>query len=322
MVSVCVLSYNHEKYLRDCLEGIVMQRTTFPIEAWVHDDASTDKSQEIIKEYQQRYPEIIKPILQTENQYSKKEGSILAMHLYPKCTGKYVALCEGDDYWIDPNKLQKQVDYMESHPDVGLCYTDYDRRYDCSDNISHAMFEQQHQYRPASYEQHLLKPGYLAPMTWVYRRVLCNLFAKVELFSDGTYAYMMEAMQHYPVVYLPITTATYRVHMGSASAPTNAKSMFNYMNGVFRTQRYFINKYPCSEEMKNKVLMRGYLEVLPIAISADQNDFINEAQSYMASQDMDIHLIIRDLQQGEMRRRSKAYRLGKALLKPFKRIKG
>lgn len=122
MVSVCVLSYNHEKYLRDCLEGIVMQRTTFPIEAWVHDDASTDKSQEIIKEYQQRYPEIIKPILQTENQYSKKEGSILKRFVFPKCTGKYIALCEGDDYWTDPYKLQKQVDFMDTHPDYVACF--------------------------------------------------------------------------------------------------------------------------------------------------------------------------------------------------------
>lgn len=121
MVSVCVLSYNHEKYLRDCLEGIVMQRTMFPIEAWVHDDASTDSSQEIIKEYQNRYPDIIKPILQTENQYSKKEGSILKRFVFPKCIGKYIALCEGDDYWIDPNKLQKQVDYLENHPDFSMC---------------------------------------------------------------------------------------------------------------------------------------------------------------------------------------------------------
>ena len=121
MVSICVLSYNHEKYLRDCLDGVVMQKTTFSIEAWVHDDASTDSSADIIKEYQQKYPDIIKPILQKENQYSKKEGSILAKFVYPKCSGKYIALCEGDDYWTDPYKLQKQVDFLESHPDFSMC---------------------------------------------------------------------------------------------------------------------------------------------------------------------------------------------------------
>ena len=121
MVSVCVLSYNHEKYLRDCLEGIVMQRTTFPIEAWVHDDASTDSSQDIIREYQQRYPDVINPILQTENQYSKHESSILAKFVFPKCRGKYIAYCEGDDYWTDPLKLQKQVDFLESHLEYEVC---------------------------------------------------------------------------------------------------------------------------------------------------------------------------------------------------------
>lgn len=121
MVSVCVLSYNHEKYIRKCLDGIVMQNTSFPIEVWVHDDASTDSSGNIIKEYQQRYPDIIKPILQKQNQYSKG-GGILVRHVFPKCNGKYIALCEGDDYWTDPLKLQKQVDFLEAHLNYSVCW--------------------------------------------------------------------------------------------------------------------------------------------------------------------------------------------------------
>lgn len=122
MVSICVLSYNHEKYLRDCLDGIVMQKTSFPIEAWVHDDASTDSSADIIKEYQQKYPDIIKPILQKENQYSKLHGGILDTIVFPQCIGKYIALCEGDDYWTDPYKLQKQVAFMEAHPECSVSF--------------------------------------------------------------------------------------------------------------------------------------------------------------------------------------------------------
>lgn len=116
MVSVCCLSYNHEDYIRQCLDGIVMQRTSFRFEVLVHDDASTDKSQQIIFEYATTYPEIIKPIFQKENQYSKGKG-ILAPFLFPKCRGKYVAFCECDDYWTDPQKLQRQVDFLESNPD-------------------------------------------------------------------------------------------------------------------------------------------------------------------------------------------------------------
>ena len=121
LVSVCVLSYNHEKYLRQCLDGILMQETSFPFEVRVHDDASKDKSQNIIKEYQERHPSIIKPVLQSENQYSKG-GGILNRFLIPLCEGKYIALCEGDDYWTDPLKLQKQVDFLENHEDYSMCF--------------------------------------------------------------------------------------------------------------------------------------------------------------------------------------------------------
>lgn len=112
--------YNHEKYLRQCLEGFVMQHTDFPFEAIVHDDVSTDSSVEIIREYAERYPDIIKPVYETENQYSKKDGSLDRVML-AHTNGRYVASCEGDDYWTDPLKLQKQVDFMESHPDYSMC---------------------------------------------------------------------------------------------------------------------------------------------------------------------------------------------------------
>lgn len=123
LVSIHCLVYNHEPYIRDCLEGFVMQKTNFPFEAIVHDDASTDKSADIIREYAEKYPHIIKPIYQTENQYSQKNGAIgRAVNAITR--GKYIALCEGDDYWTDPLKLQKQVDFLESHPDYSMSCTD------------------------------------------------------------------------------------------------------------------------------------------------------------------------------------------------------
>ena len=120
MVTIRCTVFNHEHYLRECLEGFVMQKTNFRFEAIVHDDASTDGSAAIIKEYAEKYPDIIKPIYETENQYSKHDGSlgrIMREHMY----GKYIAWCEGDDYWTDPLKLQKQVDIMEQHPEYSMC---------------------------------------------------------------------------------------------------------------------------------------------------------------------------------------------------------
>ena len=122
IVAIECLVYNHEKYLRQTLEGFVMQKTNFPFYAVVHDDASTDSSPEIIREYAEKYPYIIHPIYEKENQFSKHDGS-LARIVHAACSNvKYVACCEGDDYWTDPLKLQKQVDFLESHPDYSMCF--------------------------------------------------------------------------------------------------------------------------------------------------------------------------------------------------------
>ena len=124
LVAIHCLVYNHEPYLRECLEGFVMQKTNFRFVAVVHEDVSTDKSADIIREYAEKYPDIIKPIFETENQWSKHDGSLdRIMNDAIAATGaKYIAFCEGDDYWTDPHKLQKQVDYMESHPECSLCF--------------------------------------------------------------------------------------------------------------------------------------------------------------------------------------------------------
>lgn len=119
MVSVCCTAYNQENYIADALESILMQKIDFNIEILVHDDASTDMTSEIIKKYYKMYPNIIKPIYQVENQYSKG-NEIWFSYNFIRATGKYIALCEGDDYWTDPYKLQKQVDYMENNPKCSL----------------------------------------------------------------------------------------------------------------------------------------------------------------------------------------------------------
>jgi len=122
LVSICCATYNHEKYIAEAIESFLKQKTDFKIEILIHDDASTDKTAEIIREYEKKYPDLIKAIYQQENQYSKKI-LINNTFLYPIAKGKYIALCEGDDYWIDQYKLQKQISYMENHPECTFCFT-------------------------------------------------------------------------------------------------------------------------------------------------------------------------------------------------------
>jgi glycosyltransferase involved in cell wall biosynthesis len=119
LVSICCITYNHEKYIADALDSFLMQKTDFPVEILIHDDASSDRTADIIKEYEARYPDLIKPIYQRENQYSQ---GVKVAHLNQiRAQGKYIATCEGDDFWTDTYKLQKQVDYMEKHPECSLC---------------------------------------------------------------------------------------------------------------------------------------------------------------------------------------------------------
>lgn len=122
LVSICCITYNQETYIRDALEGFLKQKTSFPYEVLIHDDASTDGTAEIIRSYARQYPEQIKPILQSQNQYSQGITNISGLFNFPRAAGTYIAMCEGDDYWTDEDKLQLQVDYMEAHPDCALCF--------------------------------------------------------------------------------------------------------------------------------------------------------------------------------------------------------
>lgn len=118
LVSVRVITYNHEKFIAQCLEGILMQRVNFPFEVIVGEDCSTDRTREIVLDYGRRFPETIRVIASETN----AGGMQISMRVHKACRGKYQTMCEGDDYWIDPLKLQKQVDFMEAQPEVSLCF--------------------------------------------------------------------------------------------------------------------------------------------------------------------------------------------------------
>ncbi len=126
LVSIICATYNHELFIKDTIEGFIKQQTNFSFEIIIHDDASTDNSKLIIKEYESKYPHLFNNIYQIENQFSNKDVSIWADIMFPKAQGKYIALCEGDDYWTDPYKLQKQVDFLEHDKSYVMVFHDID----------------------------------------------------------------------------------------------------------------------------------------------------------------------------------------------------
>lgn len=122
-VSICSLAYNHAPYIRQCLDSLLNQKTDFRYEILVNDDCSTDGTREILREYATKHPDIIVPIFHEENQFQKGVRGMFQRFLFPKAQGEYLAICEGDDYWCDSLKLQKQVNYMEAHPDCTMCFS-------------------------------------------------------------------------------------------------------------------------------------------------------------------------------------------------------
>ena len=121
-VSVCVITYNHAPYIRRCLDSLIMQQTDFPYEIIVNDDCSTDGTTDILREYEAKHPGLVKPIYHDENQVQKGIYQIFSTFTFPKAQGEYIAMCEGDDYWLDPLKLQKQADFLDAHPTHSMVF--------------------------------------------------------------------------------------------------------------------------------------------------------------------------------------------------------
>ena len=208
VVSISCITYNHAPYIRQCLDGFMMQQTNFAFEVLIHDDASTDGTTEIIKEYEAKYPDIIKPIYEEENQWVKgRRGS--AVFNFPRAKGKYIALCEGDDYWTDPLKLQKQVDFLEKNPEYVMCSHRYDF-YDQSNNTFY--YNSDDKSRPYTLE-FLLDGGWLfQPLTVVFRRTgfESSRYSECRYGVDVVLFYFL--LQQGPGYYLSDNMAVYRLH--------------------------------------------------------------------------------------------------------------
>jgi len=218
LVAIRCITYNHELYIRDALEGFVMQKTNFPFVAIVHDDASTDGTAAIIREYAEKYPDIIKPIYETENQYSKGYG-LFDRIIDAACddTGaKYIARCEGDDYWTDPFKLQKQVDLLELNPDYGMCYTNaksYVQKTNSFNDIAGGNCE--------SFDC-ILKSNHITTLSVLYRRNLYNEYWKeikpyTRNWFIGDLPLWLYIAKNSKIKFIDETTGVYRVLSESAS---------------------------------------------------------------------------------------------------------
>lgn len=212
IVSIVCLCYNHSAFIRQALEGFVMQKTSFPFEIVIHDDASTDDSVNIIKEYEGRFPNLFHCIYREENWYSQKKNILLDI-LKNHIRGKYVAYCEGDDYWTDSYKLQKQVDFLESHPDYVMCSHKWDEYVENEKKVDFAHpIEVGIDGKAYNLDDFIHGAWYFQPLTVMYRRSAlekCHL-NRYRIIKDITLFYAL--LKQGRGFCLSDVMATYRIH--------------------------------------------------------------------------------------------------------------
>ncbi len=233
-VSVCIPTYNHEKYIRQTLDGALMQQTDFEIEIVIGDDASTDNNQQIIQEYVDKYPKVFRAFLHKENQGPKEPkefgGRNNVLQLLKACKGNYVALCEGDDFWTDSLKLQKQFDFMEANPDYAICHHNMQVIYE--DGSPEHFFNDENQKVESSIIDILKDRWFIATAATFYRN-----FFREKNFADwhsraaaGDWALVIQLAATGKIHYLPETMGVYRKHRGGLSNVQSSTNLYFLKN--------------------------------------------------------------------------------------------
>lgn len=244
LVSISCITYQHAPYIRQCLDGFLMQKTDFAFEVLIHDDASTDGTAEIIKEYEAKYPDIIKPIYQTENQWVKGRRGSRTFN-FPRAKGKYIALCEGDDYWTDPLKLQKQVDFLEGNEEYGMVYTSFNTVDEFGDNLI-LDFYNKSIFKSFSGDVflELLKGNFILTLTTLFRKeIVMSEFNNKNYFFD--YLLFLNAAGMSKVHFCDIKSGNYRINQNGAIRSRNEEYLKKkmrvliYVSSLYLTRTYY-----------------------------------------------------------------------------------
>lgn len=224
LVSVICTTFNHGQYIANTLESFVMQKTNFNFEVLVHDDASSDDTAKIITEYANKYKDIIVPIIQSENQYSKGV-MIIDDILIPKARGKYIALCEGDDFWTDENKLQRQIDFLEKNEEYSACVHNT-TQYNCSKQRSEGLLVANNTEHNVELENiiHGMDNAYQTSSLVVRKSVIEKMpefYYIANKYGFGDYPMAIWCAIKGKIKFLPLNMSTYRLMSNPTSWSSN-----------------------------------------------------------------------------------------------------
>jgi glycosyltransferase involved in cell wall biosynthesis len=243
LVSVCVITYNHEKFIRQCLEGIMMQETAFPFEVVIGDDCSTDNTRLIIQEFVEKYPDVIKPVYQPVNVGGARNAYEFC---YPKLTGKYIAVCEGDDYWTEPSKLQRQVDFLELNPEYVFCF----HRVNGIDEDNSVISEQAVSENPVLYNWKAIFHLSIPTLSVVFRKCFDTIPPEMFNVKSGD-TFLFGLLSKYgDAADLGFSGGVYRKHKGGVFSP---KSQFEQFRQSLETRRLMRNCSAFRKEQKTEI---------------------------------------------------------------------
>ena len=258
LVSISCMTYNHAPYIRKCLDNFLAQQTNFPFEIIIHDDASTDGTTGIIEEYVSKYPDLIFPLIQKENLYSKGIRGLSTRYNYPRCRGKYIAVCEGDDYWTDPLQLQKQVDFLEAHEDYVLTFHDFNV-VDIEGKVINANPLESSQKRDASQKDLICGDLLTMTLTLCFRNVIKEIPPEKNKVTNGDTFLLSLLGEFGKGKWLGdvIKPAMYRSHPGGVwSNLSNDEKVPRQFNTYYWIYRYYdrIGKKDFALEWKMKMI--------------------------------------------------------------------
>lgn len=278
LVSIICTAYNQEQYIAQALESFVMQRTSFPIEIIVHDDASNDRTVSIIREYETKYPALFNNIYQIENQYSKADNDIGNI-VINAARGKYIALCEGDDYWIDPLKLQKQVSFLENNPDYGLTYSKAKIFSESNQKFN------KHDFGKAVYSfDELLLGNYISTPTVIYRKEFYSSYSlevepKKRKWLMGDYPLWLWISANSKVKYFDESFSVYRYLDVSLSHSNDISKKLSFLDCFMEIKLFYMKKFR-KEYLEKKIW--GYYYTMKTNLYL----FHNENQLYELSSEI------------------------------------
>jgi glycosyltransferase involved in cell wall biosynthesis len=250
VVSICCDAYNHEKYIADAIEGFLSQQADFPNEILIHDDASTDGTADIIRRYRHKYPQLIKPVFQTQNQDSR--GIKPGRFNFERARGDFIAICQGDDYWTDPLKLQKQVEFLQANENYPMCFTDFSRVNERGGILLHGGVKEAMKTDITQWE--VINGHTLKYMTIVFRRSAFDLplFSSVYVKNGDIFLSAIVTRQG-PAKYLDFISGCYRVHSEGVWSGKDAIEQRMMMLESLITIRKVLNRKEEAEAIEKRI---------------------------------------------------------------------